>query len=305
VEFLEFNYSQPNIKIVSSQINLGFAGGNNLGYQNSIGDLIVLLNNDTVVDKDWLKNLFDVISSDEKIAIVQSLVLTEGIPEKYYKMNGSINLLGHNIMNVFPICESGVGEILQANGCSMIIRKSVIEETGGLFLDEYFAYAEDTFLSLKVKFAGYKIIHTSNSIVHHRGGITSKSKKSSFIFFYQERNRLLNFLLFFSKCFRLKYYPYLFSNFLMKFFIGIFSKKYSVKGLIEAYLWLFTHRHWIKQERMVLEEIKKVSEKDVLKYISGNMFNGNNIIEKIGNFKSLLYCRIAKINVAELSGRKK
>jgi GT2 family glycosyltransferase len=300
VDFIEKNFAYPNIRIISSQANVGFAGGNNLGYENSKGDLIVLLNNDTRVEKDWLSILVEVISTDEKIAAVQSLVITEGIPGKYYEMNGTINVLGHNIMNVFRIGDDGIGEILQANGCSLIIRRNVIEKLGGLFPCEYFAYAEDTYFSLKVKFAGYKILHASRSVVNHAGGGTSKKKKSSFSYFYQERNRMLNFILFFSKSFFIKYIPYLISNFIMKFFLGIFSKKYSVSGLIRAYCWLFTHSAWVKGKREELNKIKTVNENEVLKLISGKMFNGNSFIEKIGNFKSLLYCRLVKINVLEI-----
>ena len=178
VDYVVSNYSDKRIKLALSKQNLGFAGGNNLGYKHATGEYIVLLNNDTKVNEDWLKGLLDEIERDDNIGIVQSLVITEGVPAEYYKKNGTINLLGHNVMNFFEINEDRTGEIFQANGCSLIIRWVLVEQLGGLFPDEYFAYAEDTYLSFKVKFYGKKIMHTSGSIVYHKGNATAKEQVS-------------------------------------------------------------------------------------------------------------------------------
>ena len=301
VKFVQQAYNDKRIKIVEADENSGFSGGNNLGYKKSSGDLIILLNNDTTVDKDWLKYLVEAIEPGENIGIVQSLVITEGIPERFYKQNGTINILGHNIMEVFPISEDGTGEIFQANGCSLIIRRKLIQELGGLFLNEYFAYAEDTYLCFKVKFDGKKIMHTSKSVVHHKGNQTSKKQKTSFITFLQERNRLLNFLLFFSRGFLIKYIPYLIFNFELKVLASLFSKKYSLTGILKAYWWLATHYKWLRDYRCMLSGYKKNPDKNVLKFVSGKLFNGENIFIKLVNVMSILYCRIVRINVLEVN----
>jgi GT2 family glycosyltransferase len=300
VDFVKRNFNDERIEIISSENNLGFAGGNNLGLKHSNGEFIVLLNNDTKADKDWLKYLYEMINNDINIGMAQSFVRTEGIPDKYYEKNGTLNLLGHNIMEVFDINEDGTGEIFQANGCSMIIRKELLDSFGGLFLDEYFAYAEDSYLSFKVKFAGLKIMHTSKSVVKHFGSATTKEYKSSFRTFLQERNRLLNFLIFFSKSFRFKYYPILIFNLKLKLLMSLFSGKYSFTGVLKAYWWIMKKRKWIKEQREKENRIKKVDEKNVIKYLSGKVFNGENIIERFFNFLSLLYCRIVNIKVIEL-----
>ena len=301
VDHVVENYNDGRIKFALSKENLGFAGGNNLGYKYAEGEFVVLLNNDTRVNENWLKELVDVLESDENIGIVQSLVITEGIPAEYYKKNGTINLLGHNVMGFFDIGEDGKGEILQANGCSLIIRWKLVKELGGLFPDEYFAYAEDTYLSLKVLFYGKKIMHTSKSIVYHKGNATAKEQISSRLYFYRERNRLLNFLIFFSGGFELRYIPYLINNFFMKLLLSFFSSSYSTAGLLRAYLWIAGNPAWIKKQRRLLNGYGKVKDGEVLKYISGKVFNGNNFIEKAANFFSILYCRIVRIKVYEIS----
>ena len=299
LEYVRDNYKSEKLIVQSAESNLGFAGGNNFGLKYARGSFIVLLNNDTIVEKDWLKNLVETIQSDEKIGIVQSVVYTEGISDKYYKKNGTINIFGHNIMRVFDIGDDGIGEIIQATGCSLIVRKELLDKTGGLFPDEYFLYAEDTYLSLKTKFSGYRLLHNSNSVVHHKGSGTTKNQIPSEIYYYQERNRLLNFLLFLDKLFAIKYFPLLAFNFKLKFFICIFSRKYSFKGLFRAYFWLIKNINWIKQQRKIISKYKTVSDNEVLKFISCRYFNGNNIFERIVNSLSLFYCKITRLKVLE------
>ncbi len=73
IAFTLANY--PEVVVVESEINLGFAQGCNLGAANAQGKYIALLNNDTIVDKNWLSNLVDCIESDKNIAAVNSKVL--------------------------------------------------------------------------------------------------------------------------------------------------------------------------------------------------------------------------------------
>jgi len=299
-DFARKNFEKAGIKVVTSDVNLGFAGGNNEALKSASGDLIVLLNNDTIVEENWLSELVKTVTSDESVGIAQSLVITEGIPMKYYEKNGTINLFGHNIMEVFEIGEDGTGEIFQANGCSLIVKRKILEETGGLFPDEYFAYAEDSYLSFKVVFAGYKILHTSKSVVRHKGGATMRKYKSEAVTFYQERNRILNFLIFFSKSFRRKYCLLLWMNIKIKVLYSLFTGKYSFKGIAGAYIWIFKNRKWIRTKRLELEKIKKVNEKQVISMLSGKYANGYNFIEKYLNFISVTYLKLAGIKTREM-----
>ncbi len=301
VKFVKDNYVNPELKLICSETNLGFAGGNNEALKYAKGNYIVLLNNDTVVEKDWLAELVNGINYTNDIGMVQSLVLTEGIPGKYYLKNGTVNLFGHNIMEVFEINKDGMGEIFQVNGCSLIIRKELIDKLGSLFPDEYFAYAEDTYLSFMVKFAGYKIYHNAKSVVQHKGSSTMKKYKNEFITFHQERNRLLNFLIFFSDTFRRKYYPLLMYNLVIKLFYSLILRKYSFNGILKAYLWIVRNSDWIENKRNEVSMHKKVNEDEILKYLSGKTANGDNIIEKMLNSITLTYLKIVNLKVIELT----
>ena len=75
VEYLEKNYKSEILKIVRSKENTGFAGGNNLGVKNSDGKYIALLNNDTKVDKQWIKTLYNRIKDDDTVGMINSKLL--------------------------------------------------------------------------------------------------------------------------------------------------------------------------------------------------------------------------------------
>ena len=170
-----------------------------------------------------------------------------------------------------------------------------------MFPDEYFFYAEDTYLSFKAKFLGYKILHNSNSFVEHFGGSTTNNFKNSFVTYYQERNRILNFLIFFSLGFRIKYYPILLQNFYLKIIYGLFTKKYPFIGIIKAYYWILSNSKWIKEQRIIAHQNKIKPENDIFCFLSGKVANGDNVFEKVLNFINLTYLRLVNIKTIELN----
>lgn len=300
-EFISKQYNDARLKIISTDKNLGFAGGNNLGLRHCKFENIVLLNNDVTVDRNWLTELIKVFENQQNAGLVQSLVLTEGIPEKYYRKNGTINFLGHNIMEVFEIDESGTGEIFLASGASMIFNKSILITKDTIFPEEYFLYSEDTYLSFFSKFSGYKNYHTSNSIVHHRGCGTTGKEKFATTTFYQERNRILNFLIFFRISILIRLIPYYLINIIFKLLISLVTGKFSLTGIIKSYRWIATNPVWIISQRRKLKKMKTVKDKDVLKFLSCKLFNGNNILENITNYISKAYCFIAGLRTVEFN----
>lgn len=75
IAYVKAHYNTPNLVIVESEKNLGFAGGNNLGVEHAQGEYIVLLNNDTKVDKLWLKEQYNRIKNDKTIGIINGKLL--------------------------------------------------------------------------------------------------------------------------------------------------------------------------------------------------------------------------------------
>jgi len=288
ISFVENNFTDSRLKLVRSKTNLGFAGGNNEAIKHCANDIVVLLNNDTVVETDWLVNLAAAVKDGNTVA--SSFVITEGIPDKYYKTNGSVSYLMYNIMNIFPDIE----DEFYPNGCSLIFRKS---EIGIPFDDDYFFYGEDVYMGIRARFKGMKIKFVKSSIVHHKG--TGSVTTNSFRTFCQERNRFLNLYLFFSFGFIVRMLPYLTFNHTLKTLLSMFSRKHSTVGLLRAYFWFYFNIPTILKKRKRLEPVKQVNEKEIIKYISSKIVNDGSAFAAILNRLSYIYSRLMGIKPVE------
>lgn len=281
-----------SVQLIESETNLGFAGGNNLGVQYARGELIILLNNDTIVHEGWLRGLVEAVAGD-RIAAASSLIKTQGIPDRYYEKNGSINFLGHNIMRVFD----EPTDIFFAGGASMIFKKSIFPKP---FDDDYFVYAEDVYLGLRTRFMGYEVKHTNKSRLDHLGSGTSAKQRSEFLTYYQERNRILNTFLFFSSGTIIKVMPFILINCCAKIIASLLGMKYSILGLLRAYGWFLLNSSIIVKKRKALRSEQKVHESEVIRNMSGKLTNGESALGKVINMCALWYCRVVQLPVIEI-----
>jgi GT2 family glycosyltransferase len=287
--YIETNF--PAVTVVRLQGNAGFAGGNNEGVRHAGGDLIVLLNNDAIVADGWLQGLVDAVSPTP-VAIAGSLIRTDGIPEKYYEKNGSLNFLGHNIMRKFERPEN----TFFAGGASLIYKRGIL---GAPFDDEYFLYLEDVYLSLRARFLGCSVMQTPASRVRHLGRDTTRTQQASLMTMYQERNRLLNMLLFFSTPTLLKLVPLFALNVCAKLAASLLVRKYSLAGLLRAYLWLLVHPVMIAGKRRVLRTARRATEKEITSWMTSDLTNGESVPGKVINACAHLYFRLTGIRTLE------
>lgn len=181
----------PSVKLLKSAKNLGFAGGVNLGLKEARGDVIVLLNPDTIVTNNWLKELINPLE-DQSAGVTGSKIL---YPDKktiqsaggYIDNNGLTHHYGYREKDSKRF--NTEKQVDYVTGASMAFRKELINEIG-YFDPEYFpAYYEETDFCYRVKKKGYKIIYVPRSAVIH---LESKSSKlGSYNYFYWfHRNRL-------------------------------------------------------------------------------------------------------------------
>jgi len=287
-EYVRTNFTDPRIKIIESKSNLGFAGGNNEALKHSSNDLVVLLNNDTKTDKDWLKNLVESVKDGNTVA--SSFVITKGIPEKYYETNGSVSYLMYNIMNIFKNPE----DEFYPNGCSLIFRKS---EIGEPFDSSYFYYGEDVYLGLRARFMGMKIKFVKDSVVHHFG--SGSESASAMKTFYRERNSMLNLYSFFSAGFILRLIPLIVCTRLARIFLSLFSQNHSFWGMVKVPLWFIFNFKTLISKRRKCREFIKVNEIEVIKYISSKLLNEGSLTAVIVNKISYLYSRCLGIKPIE------
>lgn len=273
----------PDVHLILNEENIGFAAGNNRGVVEARGEYIVLLNNDTIVEADWLPALIDMVKLPS-IALATSRVVTEGVPPEFYDMNGTINYLGYNIMREF----TDLSQVFFAGGASLMFRR---EEIGQPFLDEYFLYHEDVFLSWKIRLLGKSVAMAQQSIVHHKGSVAVRQQASGFATFYQERNRLLNALLFYEARTLLLLIPYFIADGVAKLLLSVISQRKSFLGIVRAYWWVLTHIGWITNERVSLQSQRKASDREIMSAMSCKVIEGESVLAGFINGISKLYAR--------------
>lgn len=206
-----FLKNNPRVELLRSESNLGFSGGNNLGIQHSIdnydSDYYLLLNSDTIVTKDFLKNLFNMMKEDPKIGLAASKIYFhkgyEYFKDSYkeaekhhvlWYVGGKVdwtNLLSYHI-GIDEIDRGQFDQVSEtdyATGCVMMISREVIERVGRLD-DRFFLYSEDVDMSLRVHEAGLKVMYCPSSVVYHKIGRSTGGAGSPLQQYYQTRNRL-------------------------------------------------------------------------------------------------------------------
>jgi GT2 family glycosyltransferase len=177
-----------------SDENLGFAGGNNLGYKHASGEYILLLNNDTEVEPDFMLPMIALLQSNPKIGAVSPKI-------RYFYQPDTIQYAGFSPINMFTLRMHAWGfkekdegqhdQIKQtdfAHGCAMMVPRRVIDQVG-VMCDEYFLYYEEHDWSMRIRKAGYIIMYQPQSLVLHKESI-SVQKDSPLKTYYINRNRI-------------------------------------------------------------------------------------------------------------------
>ncbi len=196
VSYVKKNF--PKIKILQNEKNLGFAEGHKIAYTKVAGETILLLSTDTIIEKNAIEELVNVLYKSESIGAVQPKLLM--YPEKelidsigsFFLKTGILYHFGREKNHNNPLYNKEM-EIFSAKGACILFKKEVLNKTG-LFDKDYFAYFEETDLCHRVWLAGYRIIYTPYAVVYHKGGGSSKQMMSSFIYFHSYKNRICTYI---------------------------------------------------------------------------------------------------------------
>lgn len=177
----------PEVRLTEFHRNLGFTGANNAGMQAAMGegaDYIILLNNDTRVEPDWLCALVEFAEKERDVALCHSQQLTWDGKEEVDVMFYPQYAAGGTATRPRSRRHCPVPTPYAA-GCCMMLRTQALSRIG-LFDPRYFAYAEDLDLSLRAWLMGYSVMLVPSSVVYHRVGGSSRGRES----FWGYRNQL-------------------------------------------------------------------------------------------------------------------
>src|SRR5687768_1658907 len=185
----------PEVKLLVSRENLGFAGGNNLGIKASSGEYLLFLNNDTEVDPHFLQPLVKLFEGNPDAGAASSKIL-------YFNSGETIQYAGSTRIDPFTGRSkrigylekdngqySGIKETDLAHGAAMMVPRRVIDKVG-MMPEFFFLYYEEVDWCESIKKGGYKIYVVPESKVYHKESM-SIGKGSTLKTYYMTRNRLL------------------------------------------------------------------------------------------------------------------
>ena len=185
----------PAAKIIRTQKNLGFSGGNNVGIKAAKGDYLFIINNDTEFTPGLIEGLLEVFEKHPDAGVVS--------PKFHYFFDkGTIEYAGYQSVNIFTGRNGMVGcrekdkgqydelKITNyAHGGAMMVSKKVID-TVGLMYEPFFLYYEEFDWCTQIKKKGYNIYYQPKSLIYHKESMTT-GKASPLKTFYITRNRIL------------------------------------------------------------------------------------------------------------------
>lgn len=182
----------PELPYLQTGANLGYAGGNNRGFEWALAngaDYVLVLNDDTVVDPDCVTRLVDA-ARETGAAVTAPQILYFDEPELVWYGGGRLSIgrgMGYHLRENTPIDPAQQREdVTFVCGCCFLMRADVLRTVGG-FEESFFAYAEDTELSLRLQRLGHRMIYEPSARVLHR--IKRSAKETPFQIRQRDRNR--------------------------------------------------------------------------------------------------------------------
>jgi len=185
----------PDVIVIRSTVNKGFAGGNNLGIVAATGQYIFLVNNDTEFTDGLIEGLLEVFQAHPDAGMVSPKF-------HYFFHKGIIEYAGYQSVDVLTGRNSMIGckepdngqydriaSTNYAHGGGMMTTAAVLKDVG-LMPEVYFLYYEEFDWCEQFKRKGYKIYYQYKSLIYHKESMTT-GKNSPLKTYYLTRNRIL------------------------------------------------------------------------------------------------------------------
>lgn len=185
----------PEVKLICSKKNLGFAGGNNLGIARAKGKYLLFLNNDTEVDVGFLEPLVNLFEVNPEAGVASPKII-------YYGTDALIQYAGSKGINRWTGRSITIGNLEKdsgqhnqsaktalADGAAMMVPRCVVDAVG-LMPEVYFLYYEELDWCEMIKRAGYSCHYVADATIYHKESV-SVGKTSVLKTYYMNRNRLL------------------------------------------------------------------------------------------------------------------
>lgn len=274
VEYVDKLY-HGKLEIIRSEVNLGFAKGCNLALKKVNSEYVVLLNDDTAPDSNWLRYLVGASEKSPSIGACQPKLKSLTTPN-YFEYSGAcggmLDVYGTPFCRgrIFEFVEEDKGqydtiaEVFWSSGAAMFLRTKAIWETG--LLDEMlYAHMEEIDLSWRMRLLGYDVICVPQSVVYHVGGSTWASRPLEEQLYLKHRNNLIVMIKNYATHNLIRF-------FIERLFLDAGLLIYSLaKGdgkkttcVLRAYSWMLQNFRLILASRRHIQKNRRVSDSKII-----------------------------------------
>jgi hypothetical protein len=279
-EWAKKNYSK--IKIIHSDKNLGYAGGCNLGIKSTKEEYIVLLNNDTIVDKNWLNHLIIVMGSEKDVAAAQPKTLWMKNHTMFDYSAGAGGLLD---VYGFPFCRGRIFDTIEkdkgqydnskpdifwASGTALIYRRKALDQVG-LLDEDFFMHMEEIDLAWRLHLNGWRIVSVPKSVIYHLSGGSLPAGNYQKMYL-NHRNSQIMLLKNYSLINLIRYYPLRIVLEISAFLEAVNLKSWLwAKAIVNAWFWIMKNLFYILRKRKDVQKLRRVPDS----VIKNKMYSGS------------------------------
>jgi GT2 family glycosyltransferase len=265
----------PRTMLLTSERNLGFAGGNNAcirAAQNRDCDAVYFLNEDAHGDPAFLKEAARRMEENGNVGAVQSFLVLEPAAGGMNSIGNQLHFLGFSYCGGYKMPRQDAEGFLRvrrlddpdlniaaASGAAALFRLSALAQVG-LFDENYFLYHEDLDLSLRLREAGYKIVIEPASVVHHRYEFSRSADK----YYWMERNRYRLLLEHYKIATLLILLP---GSIVAELGLIVFGAiNGSLGARLRAYGYILDVRNWpeMSEKRRQVHTLRKIGDRELL-----------------------------------------
>lgn len=286
--------------LLANKNNDGFAKGNNEAMRMAIGegyDYITLFNMDGLVDKDCLKELVEVMESDQKIGALQARIMLHPENKKINSLGNVTHFLGFG----YP---SHCGEefknydkfdlttIAYPSGAAVMFRANALKQVG-LFDEEFWMYNEDQDLGWRLWLTGFKVVLASSAVFYHKYQFSKNVEK----YYWLDRNRLLTIFKNYHLATIILILPALVLVEIGLIIVAIRDGWF--KKILKVWLYFLSPFTWVylSKARQVTQALRQRSDRQIIKLFSGKIVFQElaGPLLSVANFFLSIYWNLAKI----------
>lgn len=252
----------PDLIVLWSKQNLGYAGGVNLALNAVSGGYVAVLNMDVIVDSGWLAPLIAFLEDHPEVGAVNPLI-TLSDRKRINALGQTLHItgLGFNryLGRLVESVDPKPARVSGIQGGAFVTRRALLEQMGGMDTTG-FLYHEDVNLSWMLNLMGFDLYCVPDSVVHHNYALSMYPAKLHLL----ERNRWAMLLAYLHRSTLLPLIPALMATEMLMWAYCLLRGWSFIQAKAASYQWIYRHRGQIGERRRLAESLRVLSDWQLL-----------------------------------------